>query len=65
LHNQKLSPKAKMFQQGLDNAYFELESTSNKQLYRRYIQFGELKTQPVKGGFDSFGLSKKSTIPWF
>ena len=57
--------KAKMFQQGLDNAYFELESTSNNQKYRRYIEFGELKNQKTTGLFDSFGLSKEATIPCF
>lgn len=57
--------KAKMFQQGLDNAYFELESTSNNQKYRRYIEFGELKNQKTTGQFDSFGLSKEVTIPCF
>jgi len=57
--------KAKMFTQGFDNAYFELESTSNNQLYRRYIEFGCLQDQEKLGNFDSFGLSKVATIPWF
>jgi CRISPR-associated endonuclease Csy4 len=56
---------AKMFTQGFDNAYFELESTSNNQLYRRYIEFGNLQEQKTSGNFDSFGLSKVATIPWF
>lgn len=57
--------KAKMFQQGLDNPYLELQSGSNGHKYRRYIQFGELRNQPVAGEFDEFGLSKEATIPWF
>lgn len=57
--------KAKMFETGLDNAYLELESTSNGHKHRRYIQFGELTTKPVEGEFDQFGLSKIATIPWF
>jgi len=57
--------KAKMFQKGLDNPYLELQSTSNGQLHRRYIHFGELLEQPVLGEFDSFGLSKAATVPWF
>jgi CRISPR-associated endonuclease Csy4 len=57
--------KAKMFTQGFDNAYFELESTSNNQLYRRYIEFGSLQEEEIQGDFDSFGLSKIATIPWF
>lgn len=57
--------KAKMFQQGLDNPYLELESSSNGHKHRRYIQFGELSSQAVEDNFDQFGLSKTATIPWF
>jgi len=58
--------KAKMFQQGLDNyPYLELQSGSNGHKHRRYIQFGEISSQPVNGEFDQFGLSKTATIPWF
>ena len=57
--------KAKMFQQGMDNAYFELESSSNNHQYRRYLQFSPLSNQKTTGQFDAFGLSKKATIPWF
>ncbi len=57
--------KAKMFQQGFDNPYLELESSSNGHKHRRYIQFSELGSQQVKGEFDQFGLSKTATIPWF
>ena len=57
--------KAKMFQQGIDNPYLELESTSNGQKHRRYISFGEPGDTPCSGEFDSFGLSKTATVPWF
>ena len=57
--------KAKMFQQGLEKPYLELESSSNGHRHRRYIQFGELNEQATKGEFDQFGLSKNATIPWF
>lgn len=57
--------KAKMFTQGLDNPYLELDSASNGNKHRRYIQFGELLDKPIAGGFDQFGLSKTATIPWF
>jgi len=57
--------KGTMFQKGLNNAYVELESSSNGQKYRRYIEFGELKSEPVNGEFDQFGLSKTGTVPWF
>jgi len=57
--------RIKMYQGGLDNPYVELVSMSNKQLHRRFIAFGELQENGVKGEFDLFGLSKISTIPWF
>ncbi len=57
--------RIKMFQEGLDNPYVELVSMSNGQLHRRFIKFGELEEKAVYGEFDSFGLSKTSTIPWF
>ncbi len=57
--------QAKMFSQGLANPYLELDSASNGHKHRRYIQFGELVTQPVKAEFDHFGLSKTATVPWF
>ena len=57
--------KAKMFQLGLDNPFLELESTSNGHKHRRYIQFGKLNEQAIKGKFDYFGLSKIATVPWF
>lgn len=57
--------KAKMFSKGLDNPYLEIVSNSNHQKHRRYIEFGELTNNPTNGEFDSFGLSKTATIPWF
>ena len=57
--------KAKMCSLGIDNPYFELQSTSNGQKYRRYIQFGELQKEATTGEFDYFGLSKTTTVPWF
>jgi len=57
--------KAKMFQTGLDNPFLELVSASNGQNHRRYLQFGEVLTNPVEGDFDYFGLSKTATVPWF
>ena len=57
--------KAKMFSQGLDNPYLDLESGSTGQKHRRFIHFGPLLDQPVAGKFDSYGLSKIVTVPWF
>lgn len=57
--------KAKMFSQGLDNPYFELQSHSTQQRHRRFIDFGPLLDNPVSGTYDYFGLSKTATVPWF
>ena len=57
--------KAKMFTKGLDEPYLELESGSNGNKHRRYISFGQLVDTNTEGAFDSFGLSKTATIPWF
>ncbi len=57
--------KAKMLQQGLDNPYLELESTSNGHKHRRYLSFSKCTDSSVSGKFDHFGLSKTATIPWF
>lgn len=57
--------KAKMFSQGLDNPYLELESITNGHQYRRYLAFDELCEIARQGEFDYFGLSKTATIPCF
>jgi len=57
--------KAKMFSQGLDNPYLELESTSNGHKHRRYLVFSDKITESITGKFDFFGLSKVATVPWF
>lgn len=57
--------KAKMFSQGLDNPYVELESTSTGETYRRYFKFGKISTMPTIGNFDYFGLSQTASIAWF
>lgn len=57
--------KIKMLSQGIDNPYLELESTTSHQLYRRFISFSPIQENETSGKFDSFGLSKTATIPWF
>ena len=57
--------KAKMFSQGLDSPYLDLESGSTGQKHRRFFCFGPLVDQTVDGKFDSYGLSKVATVPWF
>ena len=63
--NQVRQYKAKMYSQGLDQPYLELESASSGHKHRRYIHFGQIVEKPVVGTFDSFGLSKTATVPWF
>ncbi len=57
--------KAKMFQQGIDNPFLELNSASNGYNHRRYLSFGGLQKEATAGNFDQFGLSKQATVPWF
>lgn len=58
--------KAKMFANQMTTLpYLELESTSTGKHHRRYIQMSDLCQEPVVGDFDTFGLSKVATIPWF
>lgn len=57
--------KAKMFQQGIDNPFLELDSKSNGYKHRRYLSFGDLQKEATAGNFDQFGLSKQATVAWF
>ncbi|MDF1876899.1 type I-F CRISPR-associated endoribonuclease Cas6/Csy4 [Sulfurimonas sp. SAG-AH-194-L11] len=57
--------KAKLFQKSLDNPFVELRSMSNGERHRRFINFSTLVNNQVTGTFDTFGLSKKATVPWF
>ncbi|GLR72735.1 type I-F CRISPR-associated endoribonuclease Cas6/Csy4 [Agaribacter marinus] len=57
--------KIKMLSQGFDNPYLDMFSGSTQQNRRIFIEFSEILTKPTQGIFDSFGLSKTATIPWF
>ena len=57
--------RVKMAGQHFQGPYLELQSASNGQKHRRYIEFGPLLGNPVVGEFDQFGLSKTATVPWF
>lgn len=58
--------KAKMFQKQMTTLPFlEMDSTSSGNHHRRYIQMSEPLDEPIIGQFDTFGLSKQATIPWF
>lgn len=57
--------KANMFSVLLTNPYLDMDSGSTGQRHRRFIHFGSLIDKSITGTFDSFGLSKNATIPWF
>lgn len=62
---QERSYKAAMFAESLAIPYVELVSASNGELHRRFIEISEPTQKPARGDFDSFGLSKSATVPWF
>lgn len=45
--------------------FAQLESLSTKSMMRIFIQHGPLRDETTAGGFSSYGLSGKTTIPWF
>lgn len=55
----------KMLEGGLDNPFVELISGSSGKRHRRYFAFGEIQDNAIEGTFDTFGLSKEATVPWF
>lgn len=57
--------KVKMLSQSFDNPYLDLLSSSTGQVYRKFFEFGKVCENPTGGVFDTFGLSKTATIPWF
>ncbi|MFT7009939.1 MAG: CRISPR-associated endonuclease Csy4 [Colwellia sp.] len=57
--------KVKMLSQGFDNPYLDLQSSSTGQIYRKFFEFSGIKDNPEHGSFDTYGLSKTATIPWF
>ncbi len=54
-----------MFSKGLDNPYVDLVSSSTGETFRMFLSFGPILDQPVYGKYDTYGLSKDTTIPWF
>lgn len=57
--------KVKMLSQGFDNPYLDLFSSSTGQVHRKFFEFSDIKEKPVIGFFDTYGLSKTATVPWF
>ena len=48
-----------------DLPFLSLKSLSSGQHFRLFILHGELQPERVNGTFSSYGLSDKTTIPWF
>lgn len=57
--------KVKMLSQSFDNPYLDLFSGSTEQVHRKFFAFSDLKEKPIDGKFDTYGLSKTATVPWF
>jgi len=57
--------KVKMLSQDFDNPYLDLFSSSTEQVHRKFFELSDIQKQPVEGVFDSYGLSKTATVPWF
>jgi len=45
--------------------YIEMLSVTNGNKYKKFIALGALADSPTDGTFDTYGLSKQATIPWF
>lgn len=48
-----------------DLPYVHLRSKSTEQNFTLFIEQGELREQPSNGAFNTYGLSRQATIPWF
>lgn len=48
-----------------DLPYIHLRSKSTEQSFTLFIEQGELKGQPTHAEFNTYGLSRQATIPWF
>jgi len=45
--------------------FVSIRSQSTNQMFRLFIEHGDLSEQPRAGDFSSYGLSSGATIPWF
>lgn len=45
--------------------FVQLRSKSTEQSFTLFIEQGELREQPVQAEFNTYGLSRQATIPWF
>lgn len=45
--------------------YIHLRSHSTGQTYCLFIELGPLQSTPTQGAFNTYGLSRQASIPWF
>lgn len=48
-----------------DLPYAHLRSQSTGQSFALFVEHGSLLSEPVIGGFNTYGLSQGASIPWF
>lgn len=48
-----------------DLPFVHLRSQSTAQNFTLFIEQGEIMDQPREGTFNTYGLSRKATVPWF
>ncbi|MEX1196710.1 MAG: type I-F CRISPR-associated endoribonuclease Cas6/Csy4 [Pseudohongiellaceae bacterium] len=52
-------------EQQLDLPFIRIQSGSSGQQFRLFLEHLPVQKEPVKGKFNSYGLSTEATIPWF
>ena len=55
----------KMLKGAITEPFMQLKSATTGKIHRRHIALSEPSSIPVAGEFDSFGMSKGATVPWF
>ncbi|PHR25928.1 MAG: type I-F CRISPR-associated endoribonuclease Cas6/Csy4 [Desulfotalea sp.] len=45
--------------------FVSIKSSSTGQMFKLFIQQGEVVEMPQAGSFSAYGLSAKATVPWF
>lgn len=52
-------------QESLSLPYIKMRSDSTKQQFPMFIRHGPIMEKKQEGTFNSYGLSNKTTVPWF
>ncbi len=45
--------------------FVQLRSSSTGQMFRLFLNLGEMHAAPIPGEFNAYGLSQQATTPWF